>query len=179
MGQLHQVEKPIICEPYKEPTRHYVIEPGRPIQLAEGRRRAMYYYRPPERQTAPSPADDVGTAVDLPLVNELRDRVREWRNAKPRWPGASRTTRELLEYWHREEREGTRRLFFCQREAVETILFLIEAREDMRQGLNVPRDEPSDDAKDKGYAGFLRYACKMATGTGNTTVMAMVAAWSI
>ena len=31
----------------------------------------------------------------------------------------------------------------------------------------------------KAYAGFRRYACKMATGSGKTTVMGMLAAWSI
>ena len=39
----------------------------------------------------------------------------------------------------------------------------------------MPRDEPSEE----GYSGFLRYACKMATGSGKTTVMGMLAAWSI
>ena len=47
------------------------------------------------------------------------------------------------------------------------------------QGIAVPRDEPSDDRKSEGYSGFLRYACKMATGSGKTTVMGMLAAWSI
>ena len=31
----------------------------------------------------------------------------------------------------------------------------------------------------QGFAGFARYACKMATGSGKTTVMGMLAAWSI
>ena len=43
----------------------------------------------------------------------------------------------------------------------------------------MPRDEPSDDRKSEGFSGFLRYACKMATGSGKTTVMGMLAAWSI
>ncbi|MGH7331193.1 MAG: BPTD_3080 family restriction endonuclease, partial [Candidatus Rokuibacteriota bacterium] len=33
--------------------------------------------------------------------------------------------------------------------------------------------------KAEGHAGFRRIACKMATGTGKTTVMGMLAAWSI
>lgn len=37
-------------------------------------------------------------------------------------------TDELLKYWSRDEREGKTRLFFCQREAAETIIFLKEAR---------------------------------------------------
>ena len=43
----------------------------------------------------------------------------------------------------------------------------------------IPLDEPGAAAKEKGYRHFLRYACKMATGTGKTTVMGMLAAWSI
>ncbi|MEO7319704.1 MAG: hypothetical protein ABIZ56_12000, partial [Chthoniobacteraceae bacterium] len=46
-------------------------------------------------------------------------------------------------------------------------------RADFRQGIEVPRDEPSEDRKAEGFAGFLRSACKMATGAGKTTVMGM------
>jgi type III restriction enzyme len=59
------------------------------------------------------------------------------------------------------------------------VIFFTEARADFRQGLDVPRDDPSEDKKAEGYAGFLRYACKMATGSGKSTVMGMLAAWSI
>jgi type III restriction enzyme len=83
----------------------------------------------------------------------------------------------LLQWWNRDGRD--RRLFFAQREAAETIIFLTEARADFVRGLVIPRDELSDAEKSQGYAGFLRYACKMATGSGKTTVMGMLAAWSI
>jgi len=73
----------------------------------------------------------------------------------------------------------TQRLFFAQIEAAETIIFLNEARADFRQGIEVPLDEPSNDAKEKGIKAFQRYSCKMATGAGKTTVMGMLAAWSI
>lgn len=43
----------------------------------------------------------------------------------------------------------------------------------------MPLDEPSEDRRAEGYAAFRRCACKMATGTGKTTVMGMLAAWSI
>jgi Type III restriction enzyme, res subunit len=93
-------------------------------------------------------------------------------------PGATRTTLELIQWWTREGREKP--LFFAQLEAALTVIFLKEARADFLQGLAVPRDEPSDDRKEKeGYSGFERYACKMATGSGKTTVMGMLAAWSI
>lgn len=45
--------------------------------------------------------------------------------------------------------------------------------------MDVPLDEPGPEGLAAGYAAFRRYACKMATGTGKTTVMAMLAAWSI
>ena len=72
------------------------------------------------------------------------------------------------------------RLFFAQIEAVETIIFLVEAAEIYRKGLpEIPKDEPGLDTKAAGFRAFVRYACKMATGSGKTTVMGMLAAWSI
>src|SRR5262249_9656060 len=67
----------------------------------------------------------------------------------------------------------------AQLEAALTIIFLREARADFLQGISIPREEPSDDRKAEGYTGFQRYACKMATGSGKTTVMGMTAAWSM
>ena len=61
---------------------------------------------------------------DLPLVNNLRSDVRRWRESNYR--NATNVTRELLNHWAREDKE--RRLFFCQREAVETIIWLAEIR---------------------------------------------------
>ena len=166
MSQLNEVSQPIICDAYQEPTRHWVIERGRPAVTVEGRREACYYYRPPGRSTGVEQADEIGTRFTLDLVNEIRKRVASWRAAG--FPGVTGVTGELLAYWNRPDRE--RRLFFCQREAIETVIFLVEAREDFRQGLVIPRDEPGL---------FARYACKMATGTGKTAVMAGIAAWSI
>ena len=108
-------------------------------------------------------------------MNLIRERLDKWRAEG--YPGVTRTTLELLQWWNRDGRN--QRLFFAQREAAETIIFLAEARGDFRQGITIPRDEPSDTEKAEGYAGFLRYACKMATGSGKTTVMAMLAAWSV
>jgi type III restriction enzyme len=105
----------------------------------------------------------------------VRERVESWKSQG--YPGVSRTTLELIQWWVRDGRE--KRLFFAQIEAALAIIFLTEARADFLQGIEVPRDEPSDDRKADGYAGFLRYACKMATGGGKTTVMGMLASWSI
>ena len=69
MTQLHEVPNPIINLPFEEPLRHYVIKPGEPAHLEDGRRPAMYYYRPPNA----APGDVVGEARPLPLVNDLRE----------------------------------------------------------------------------------------------------------
>ena len=136
----------------------------------------MYYYRKPGRES--SSELDVGTAIDLKLVNRIRAKLAEWRPLALRGEGGvTRTSMELLRYWRREGRQ--QRLFFAQLEAAETIMFLAEARGDFLQGIDIPLDEPNDTAEADGIRAFRRHACKMATGSGKTTVMGMLAAWSI
>lgn len=171
----YQVPEPIINSPYDEPKQHWNIVEGEQPQLLPDRRPAVYFYRDPKAKAGKDYRGDRGVPIELKLVNLIRDRVKAWRTAG--YPGVTRTTSELLQWWRREGRE--KRLFFAQVEAAETIIFLTEARADFRQGIEVPRDEPGEERKKEGYRGFLRYACKMATGTGKTTVMGMVAAWSI
>src|SRR5260370_9000132 len=114
--------------------------------------------------------------VQIELVNDLRNRVRKL--SFDGYPGTSPVTKELLANWWSPERE--RRLFFCQLEAAETIIFLLETPAHLRQGLAIPGDQPNDsDSLTRGYKGLLRYACKMATGSGKTIVMAMLIAWSV
>lgn len=62
---LNEVPKPIINIPYREPAHHWRIEKGEPPVKVEGRREACYYYRPPQRQTSTSQADDIGTRYAL------------------------------------------------------------------------------------------------------------------
>jgi type III restriction enzyme len=113
-------------------------------------------------------------------VNRIRERLNAWRHLALKGEGGvTRTTMELMNYWRREGRGPRKRLFFAQLEAAETIIFLTEARADFRQGIEIPRDEPSEEKRAAGFGGFLRYGCKMATGSGKTTVMGMLAAWSI
>lgn len=168
-----EVPQPILNSPFEEPQAHWYIEEGRPPEKRPGRRPAGYFYRDPR-----IPEDEGGVRgqwVEMPLVNLIRDRLKAWREAG--YPGATRTTLELLRYWRRDGRE--KRLFFAQLEAAETIIFLTEARADFRQGIEIPLDEPSDERKAEGFTAFRRYACKMATGTGKTVVMGMLAAWSV
>ena len=117
---------------------------------------------------------------DLPLVNACAAMSEGWRESNYR--NATNVTRELLNHWSREDRE--RRLFFCQREAVETIIWLAEIRRAGKRigfnpqftddNLNKLVDSPDTEDLTK----LIRYGCKMATGSGKTVVMAMLIAWA-
>jgi len=179
----YEVPEPIINSPFDEPAQHWYIREGEEPQLRDGRRPAIVY--PPREETE---GWDLGSGIlrasreyapgyEMLLVNLVRERVKAWR--KQGWPGVTRTTLELLQYWRREGRDRRTRLFFAQLEAAETVIFLTEARADFLQGVNVPMDEPSDQQQAEGIRAFVRRACKMATGAGKTTVMGMLAAWSI
>lgn len=170
-----EVPDPIINSPYEKPAEYWDIKEGEQPKRLKGRRPAGYFYRDPKATNFEGEHSAKGTWEELKLVNRIRDQLDSWRGQG--YPGVTRTTLELLQYWRREGRQH--RLFFAQLEAAQTIIFLIEARADFRQGIEVPIDEISDDRRAEGYSAFRRYACKMATGSGKTTVMGMLAAWSI
>ena len=177
----YEVSEPIINPPYEKPNCYWYIQEGEDPQRREGRRPPVIF--PPRDQKEPwtldekilRPSKEYPAGYELALVTLIRDRLEAWQTAG--YPGVTRTTDELLRYWTREGRE--KRLFYAQLEAAQTIIFLTEARADFLQGISVPRDEPSDDRKKEGHTSFQRYACKVATGGGKTTVMGMLAAWSI
>jgi type III restriction enzyme len=166
----YEVEQPILNSPFDEPAEHWKIEEGEAPRREKGRREAGYFYRDP-KAPEPDPGEPGrGAWEELELVNLIRDRLAQWREGG--YPGVTRTTLDLIGHWRREGRE--RPLFFAQIEAVETIIFLKEARSDLLQGIELPPELVPE-----GVDAFTRYACKMATGSGKTTVMAMLAAWSI
>ena len=124
---LQPVDKPIICNPYAEPDAHW--EYDRTTGAARKtlvRRPAGYWYKTDRTGSSVVQPDLFGDEQhdDLPLVNRLRDDVRRWRESGYR--GASNVTKELLTHWARADLP--RRLFFCQREAVETLIYLAELR---------------------------------------------------
>jgi type III restriction enzyme len=155
------VDNPILNSPFEEPTRYWAYEEGQPV-LVEGRRPAGYYFKSRTRGEQLAMLEE--EFVPLELVNTIRERVREWRMQG--YLGVTPVTRQLLNHWNTPERE--RKLFFCQREAVETLIWLVEAPPAQKQGITIPKDE-----------GLTRYACKMATGSGKTVVMGMVIAWQV
>lgn len=109
--------------------------------------------------------------VELGEVNKIRDQVRKWRQGG--YKVASQVTRQLLRHWTAPERE--RRLFFCQIEAAETIIWLNEIHKPGQHNIAIPPDIPLEDD----FPPLKRQCVKMATGSGKTVVMAMLAAWSI
>jgi type III restriction enzyme len=198
---VQPVDRPILNSPYVEPNRHWQYAPGEPApDLKDGRRSAGYYYMTrrvgaAQLQMFADPERD-----DLQLVNRLRADVKRWRESD--YPGAEQVTRTLLRHW--SSSDLARRLFFCQREAVETIVYLREILDANRtlpwrkleltradyERLNrneVPGfvDERRAswhprliDLPEDGAGPLVRYGCKMATGSGKTVVMAMLIAWS-
>lgn len=167
------VDQPILNNPFEPPKEYWVFEDGLP-RREQGRRPAGYWRT--RRERTKKMAVTAEEFVELDEVNKIRKRVAEWKNNG--YPGASRITLDLLKQWSNTERD--RKLFFCQLEAVETIIWLTEAPASERQGLIIQDDAPNDPVSiEKGYKALRRYCCKMATGSGKTVVMAMIIAWSV
>jgi len=90
----YEVPEPILNSPFKEPKEHWHIVEGETPERKTGRRPAMYYYRDPKAKPN-SQQGQAGIAIELKMVNQIRERVLEWR-AKV-YPGVTRTTLELLQ----------------------------------------------------------------------------------
>ena len=159
----YEVPTPIINGPFDEPSCHWYIREGEEPIKREDRRPALVY--PPREEKEPwdlrdgtlVPSKTYAPAFEMAMVNVIRQRLKSWRTQG--YPGVSRTTMELLQWWSREGRQT--RLFFAQLEAVETVIFLREARKDFLQGIDVPKDELSEQQIAEGKSAFIRYACKM------------------
>ncbi|MCB1795764.1 MAG: DEAD/DEAH box helicase family protein [Candidatus Competibacteraceae bacterium] len=198
---IQPVARPILCGPFAEPDRHWVYDTqtGEARQEA-GRRPASYWYKTQRTGSAQLALLAEEERDDLPLVNLLREDVKRWREANYR--NATPVTRQLLLHWSRADR--SRRLFFCQREAVETVIYLNEilaAGKNPGFKLKLPPDDfraltesdkPSfvlerepkvfptlvDRPNETGLPPLRRHGCKMATGSGKTVVMAMLIVWT-
>ncbi len=169
------VDRVVICDAFQEPEKHYQLLSGGRSKLAEGRRPSMRFLasaKDAKGGIAGVVDKEAGLFEDLlssseqrnDFVNQLRDEVREWRRGG--YTGTAAVTRRLLEWWFEcdEERRATaKRFFFCQQEAVESVIYLYEVRGRRKM------PETGD---------LLRYALKLATGTGKTVVMALFVTWS-
>jgi type III restriction enzyme len=162
--RTHKIDQLIVNSPFEEPSRHWSYDrSSRLFTLEASRRPAGYLIASPDSQGF----DDPGMFVELPLVSQIRPRIKAWREAG--YPGATSITRRLLEHWYDPEQRDGRRFFFCQLEAIETLIWLQEASAADRHGIRIPSDGGT----------FERWCTKLATGTGKTVVMAMAIAWQI
>lgn len=166
------VINPAVLEPlfetWQEPNAHRVRAErlGDPAKRVQGRR--------------PSP---------IPIVQNLRAAVREWREAF--YAGASDTSIQLLNHWFNHSHRKTTtagepfefKYYFCQREAIETVIYLKEVRRIDYLSQLVAEFQGADavvaalgitEEEDL----WTRYAFKMATGSGKTKVMSLAIVWS-
>ena len=120
--------------------------------------------------------------LDIPKT--LRGHVNRWRESG--YEGSSETSCILLTHWFRGEHligDSGFRYYFCQREAIETLVYLYEVEqartvsnliseygspENPLAALGIP---PTENA-------WAKYAFKLATGTGKTKCMSLAIVWS-
>ncbi|MCX5885581.1 MAG: DEAD/DEAH box helicase family protein [Proteobacteria bacterium] len=158
------IDQLIINSPYEEPKHYWSYDrETRLFDKKEGRRPAGYVIASESSKAF----DDPGIFVEIPIVNKIRPRIKVWREAG--YLGVTGITKRLLEHWYNPETRGDRRFFFCQLEAIETLIWLIEAPDSEKVGIVIPSDGGL----------FKRICSKMATGSGKTIVMAMLIAWQV
>ena len=183
-------DHPILNSPYDYPSRHWELdEDGQPTQrIIEVRRRAKFITpipKPKKRKAAGAQAGfvfDEGMGLSTKeqqydptsIINEVRQSVDAWRSFIPtQWQVTPETAR-LLQHWRHHNFSGVRP-FFCQVEAVETLIWLTEVASQSRNGKRL-LDHLASASKDANPE-LMRLALKLATGAGKTTVMAMLIAW--
>lgn len=185
-------EKPILNSPYEYPTRHWELDDqGQPTQRIIEKRRSAEFITP-----IPKPRKHKGSAEQQQLIfdegkglstqeqqydttsmiNSIRRHVDQWRSIpNPNdWLVTPETAR-LLQHW-RHHKFSSIRPFFCQVEAVETAIWLTEVAPKVGKpgrGFLEHIANANNDANPE----LTRLALKLATGTGKTTVMAMLIAW--
>ncbi len=183
--------KPILNSPYEHPGRHWKLDDDRqPTSCVVQRRRKADFITPiPKSRKSKAQqremsfdakaraleAEGSGQYRIAEVINDLRGVVEAWRLSPEREWRVTAETARLLRHWRTHEFNDIRP-FFCQVEAVETIIWLTEVApkignrgKSFLEHLNVANDEANP--------GLSRLALKMATGAGKTTVIAMIIAW--
>lgn len=157
------IEKLIINTPYEEPHQHWFYDrENRDFYIKDGRRPAGYVMATPNSKAF----DDPGIFVEIDIVNQIRPRIKAWRESG--YQGVTGITKRLLDHWQDPEERIERRFFFCQLEAIETLIWLTEAPAADKVGIDI-----------KGDGGEIERWCnKMATGSGKTIIMSMIIAWN-
>ncbi len=184
-------DHPILNSPYERPARHWELDDdGQPTQKTLDHRRTAKFITPipkPKKRKAnqaqPGFVFDEGKGLSTEKqqydptsnINEVRRNVDAWR-ALPnpsQWQITPESAR-LLQHW-RHHKFGDVRPFFCQIEAVETAIWLTEVAPQSSAGKRLL--EYLAGANKDANPELMRFALKLATGAGKTTVMAMIIAW--
>lgn len=150
-----RVKSLIINSPTELPSFHWERGDDGQLTKVKGRRKASFESFSPKT----GEIDD----VPLELANEVRSHVLDWRNMG--YPGVTNLTELLLSHWTQENDQRSLPLYFCQIEAIETLIWCIE----VAKGSEV--EIPGDGGE------WKRLCCKMATGSGKTVVMGMIILW--
>lgn len=183
-------EKPILNSPYAYPARHWELDSkGQPTQkIIEARRRAEFITPIPKTKKSVKQDelfgfeenDNISSANQryntIPIINQLRQNVDSWRNLpNPNDWKVTPETQRLLQHWRHHPFNGVRP-FFCQVEAVETVIWLTEVAPKLGKTGEVFLKH-LETANQNANPELMRLALKLATGAGKTTVMAMIIAW--
>ena len=159
------IDKLIICNPYKEPDVNWKYDRDTQGFKKVHLRRKSGIIKSSKTDT--NVFDDPGEFIEFKTVNEIRKRVSDWKNNGYR--NVTQVTKDLLEHWNNKEQRELP-FFWCQLEAIETLIWLTEANSLERQGLDLQNNDGTK---------WIRECVKLATGTGKTVVMAMTIAWQI
>lgn len=170
------IDNPILNSPFREPARHFKFDDeGITNEILNGRRPSSHFVPIPRAKKKGKQLQfDTEWTKDRiepnPVVDRIRQRVGAWRQGG--YVGVTGTTARLLAYWTREARDKP--LFFCQIEAVETVIYITEVA---RKYGDAWIENDLRAANDTSNPGLPRVALKMATGSGKTVVMTMLIAW--
>ena len=185
-------DDPVLNSPYEVPAHHWELdENGQPTNRVIDRRRPASYITPVPKPRAQSNQPrqralilDEGRGLSAEeqeydptsTINVVRGHVDRWRQLPDpaRWLVTPETAR-LLQHW-RHHPFSDIRPFFCQVEAVETVIWLTEVAPKLGRSERHILDR-LEAASQHSNPGLARLALKLATGAGKTTVMAMLIAW--
>ena len=178
-------QSPILNSPYEEPNRHWELDAnGQPTSVIIARRRQSALVSPiPKAKKvrgkavqADLLADESGQEYNpTEVINGVRSAVESWRTLPESQWQVTPTTARLLRHW-RTHGFANQKPFFCQIEAVETVIWLTEvAPRSSSQGRRFWTHLEAANAASNPE--LMRMALKLATGAGKTTVMAMLIAW--
>ncbi len=179
----------VLNSPYEEPVQHWRLdEYGRATETVTPQRRLSAELVPVPTAAGVRKAES--NIEPHAKINRIRSLVREWRNSGYQTPKVSGETEDLLEYFSSDEsgrpsqgnsdEQNWQRPFFCQRECIETLVWLREVGDYLKEKEDsewFAIKEKINSVSEQFNDGIHRLAFKMATGTGKTKVMAMMIAW--